>query len=108
MATGTFTHFSLCTKKSYKAVRKIHKSSKNWELSTNHAVGMGTNSLKKMALWFSTGSVRFTRYCGKMSSRHFFFLNVVSNQLFGHFLYSWPTQKASSVLLLFLFLLLLI
>ena len=49
MATGTFTHFSLCTKKNNKALRKIHKSSKNWELSTNHAVGMGTNSLNKMA-----------------------------------------------------------
>ena len=35
----------------------------------------------------------------------FFFLNLISNQLFGHCLYSWPTQKASSVLLLFLFLL---
>ena len=43
--------FHCAQKKNYKALRKIHKSSKNWELSTNHAVGMGTNSLKK---WLSS------------------------------------------------------
>ena len=56
MVTATFSHNSI-----------------NFKSSIHNVVSRETNFAKNMDLCVSIGPVRFTKYCGKMCSRHLFY-----------------------------------
>ena len=71
MKTGTFTHKVIAHEKLNNAHKNVRKSYKMFKPGL-HVFSTGTNIVK---IWFSLcliGCVRFTRYCGKMYSRHLF------------------------------------
>ena len=72
MATGKFTHNSYRTKILKTAHKKAQKRSENIKPWIQNFVSTGMNFAK---IWLSVcanGCVRFTKYCGKMYSHHFF------------------------------------
>ena len=75
MATGTFTYNAL-RGKTLKERIKHKEELQVIQIDKSNAVGVGTTAVEPYISMCPVGLVWFPRYCGKMYSRHLFFLTV--------------------------------
>ena len=78
MATGAFTYNALRSKTRKERI-KTQRTFKSFKLDKSNAVDIGTTAVKQYLSICPVGLVWFSRYGGKMYSRHLFFLRWIAD-----------------------------